>query len=73
MNQDVYDVCYESLPEKELSAENLMTGIFGSFLDQGIIQLRAVSTDLRRAYNDANPFIIKIARKYNLIPKKELS
>ena len=64
---------HEELPEVELSAENLMTGITGRFLEYGITQLRRVSTDFKQAYLSAQDCIGQQAAIWELIPKKELA
>ncbi len=64
---------YDTLPETELSAENLLTGVFGSFLTDGIIQLRSVSKSFKQAYFDVQPMIRRTADAYDLLPKKELT
>ena len=64
---------FDELPERELSAENLMTGIIGSFINHRIVLIDSVSEGFKQAYIAANPYIIDIAERSLLVPKKEVS
>ena len=64
---------HDKFTETELSAENLITGICGSFLEQDVVQLREVPTVFRNAYVSAQEIVRAAAVEHDLVLKKELA